>query len=196
MPKRLKELTDRQQVPLCQQVLKAKAAALAAPPALTSVYVDPEDVRRATMQTQYATLSGVERAAQDKWAMKKADDFAPCPAGFPWHRYYDPLFPGYRCDGGSHFITDGIIAEGIPGLYERESKPEPTDRIPTRGERVPPGFFGPVRPTGIDTAGQFVYHHLNPITYDHKAMEEVDPAIKKVFGWDSGYFQKLRLMTA
>jgi hypothetical protein len=69
------------------------------------------------MQSQYNSLTPCERVLQDKWAKKKADTFAPCPAGFAWERYHRDEYPGYLCGGGAHFMSDGILAEGIPGLY-------------------------------------------------------------------------------
>lgn len=57
-----------------------------------TVYRDPEDRRRAQLQTAYGTLAPAERAGQDAWATRKADEFAPCPFNFSWER--DGHYPG------------------------------------------------------------------------------------------------------
>ncbi|RYP54156.1 hypothetical protein DL770_010967 [Monosporascus sp. CRB-9-2] len=93
----------------------APSAAPGGNPSFRSVYRDAEDRRRAALQTAYATLAPGERAAQDAWAAHKADEFAPCPYSFPWLR--DGQCPGYRCAGGAHYMSDMILAEGVPGLY-------------------------------------------------------------------------------
>ena len=56
------------------------------PGGLRSAYRDPEDLRRAQLQTEYGRLSGAERAEQDVWATRKADEFAPCPYNYAWVR--------------------------------------------------------------------------------------------------------------
>jgi hypothetical protein len=101
------------------------------------VYTSPEDLRRATMQSRYHSLTPCERKLQDKWATQKADSFAPCPAGYPWERHPNPHSPGYQCRGGAHFMSDGILTEGIPGLYVygkiHEHLPD-HDRVPAKSE--------------------------------------------------------------
>lgn len=56
------------------------------------MYRNPEDLRRAQLQTTYKTLTPAERAEQDAWAKRKADEFAPCPFNFAWER--DDYYPG------------------------------------------------------------------------------------------------------
>lgn len=85
---------------------------------LRSVYRAPEDLRRAALQSAYKTLAPAERVAQDAWATRKADEFAPCPFNFPWERA-STGHAGYRCAGGAHFMSDAILAEGVPGLYAK-----------------------------------------------------------------------------
>ncbi|KAI1328783.1 hypothetical protein F5Y16DRAFT_141824 [Xylariaceae sp. FL0255] len=157
---------------------------------LRSIYQDPEDLKKAEQQLNYSNLTGGEKAKQDKWAMKKADSFAPCPAGFPWYRNPDERYPGYRCEGGKHFMSDGLLAEGIPGMYVyRNSMPgmyrlvetgSGEDRDPTPSERVIPGFYGPARPVGVDPKGIFVYYKEK---IDHRMTKKVDPLMQKALGW-------------
>ncbi|KAI1438519.1 hypothetical protein GGR50DRAFT_691049 [Xylaria sp. CBS 124048] len=150
---------------------------------LRSIYTTPEDLERATLQSVYHTLTPRERVQQDKWAMTKADWFAPCPADFPWKRCPDPRFPGYVCEGGAHFMSDGILAEGIPSLYVFCGGHEDLvghDRIPTKEEKVPPRYHGPTRPCGMDRHGKFTYFQRK---VDAEMTEAVDPAIKRALGW-------------
>ncbi|KAI0024420.1 hypothetical protein F4780DRAFT_775807 [Xylariomycetidae sp. FL0641] len=144
---------------------------------LKSVYQSPEDVRRASLQSRYGSLSAAERKKQDAWAMKKADHFAPCPASFAWRRTEEGH--GYRCEGGAHYISDATLAEGVPSLYVLANKHRDLDncsREPPEHEHVPDGFRGPVRPVGMDARGAFTY------LYDH-----VDPAQSRKAMDDWGY---------
>ncbi|KAI0598006.1 hypothetical protein F4775DRAFT_592759 [Biscogniauxia sp. FL1348] len=159
------------------------AATPTAPPPLRSVYNDPEDVRRASLQSSYATLTPVERASQDAWATRKASEFAPCPYDFAWVRH--GLMPGYACAGGAHFMSDAILAEGIPGLYVTmyaHRDLEGCDRKPPPSEQIPHGYWGPVRPVGLDSRGNFTYFKDK---VDHARSKTVDSAIGDVLGWTS-----------
>lgn len=80
------------------------AGAGAGGPTLKSVYRNPEDLRRAQMQTTYNTLTPAERADQDAWATHKADEFAPCPFNFAWER--DDHYPGVS----SALVTLRVLA--------------------------------------------------------------------------------------
>jgi hypothetical protein len=93
----------------------APSKTIAGAPALESVYQSQDDLHYARLQTIYKTLTPAQRQAQDKWAKKKASEFAPCPFNFPWVR--DEEHSGYACTGGAHYMSDTILAEGIPGLY-------------------------------------------------------------------------------
>ncbi|KAI1489309.1 hypothetical protein F5X96DRAFT_684126 [Biscogniauxia mediterranea] len=150
-------------------------------PALRSVYNDPEDLRRASLQSSYATLTPAERASQDAWATRKASEFAPCPYDFAWVRH--GMLPGYACAGGAHFMSDAILAEGIPGLYVTmyaHRDLEGCDRKPPASEQVPHGYWGPVRPVGLDSRGNFTYFWDK---VDRAKSKTVDSAIGDVLGW-------------
>ncbi|EMR64870.1 hypothetical protein UCREL1_8162 [Eutypa lata UCREL1] len=153
------------------------AGAGAGGPTLKSVYRNPEDLRRAQMQTTYNTLTPAERADQDAWATHKADEFAPCPFNFAWER--DDHYPGYRCAGGAHYMSDMILAEGVPGLYARQDCHRGLknwDRKPAELENVPPGMYGPVRPVGVDRKGKYTYFEGSvdgPLTLKRSRTEPV-----------------------
>ncbi|KAI1337525.1 hypothetical protein F5Y15DRAFT_417992 [Xylariaceae sp. FL0016] len=146
---------------------------------LRSVYQDPEDLRRAQLQSTYSTLTPAQRAEQDVWAKGKADKFAPCPMGYAWERH--PSHAGYRCKGGAHYISDGILAEGLPGLYGcgsvhldlRNAK-----RKPGKDEGVPDGYYGIIRPVGVDCRGLFTYERPN---VDEVRTASVGPVLKQLF---------------
>ncbi|KAK7749402.1 hypothetical protein SLS62_008146 [Diatrype stigma] len=144
---------------------------------LRSAYRDPEDLRRALLQTKYGTLAPAERAGQDAWATRKADQFAPCPFNFSWER--DGDYPGYRCAGGAHYMSDMILAEGVPGLYARQGCHRGLknwNRKPTKLEQVPPGMYGPVRPLGVDKKGRYTYFESavdGPLTLKRSRTEPV-----------------------
>ncbi|KAK8038221.1 hypothetical protein PG994_014988 [Apiospora phragmitis] len=80
---------------------------------LPSRWTSEVDIKAATRQVNYAKLGEEERRLQDKWAKKKADEFAPCPANYAWMRHETR----YRCVGSAHFMSDLMLAQGEPGLY-------------------------------------------------------------------------------
>ncbi|KAI1498499.1 hypothetical protein F5X99DRAFT_431721 [Biscogniauxia marginata] len=156
-------------------------SALPAASTLRSAYNDLEDVRRASLQSSYATLAPRERAEQDIWAKRKATEFAPCPFNFPWDRH--ETRPGYVCAGGAHFMSDAILAEGIPGLYITGNAHRELDgwgRKPPAQEKIPHGYFGPVRPVGVDRHGNFTYFR-NKVDYDKS--KAIDGALSDVLSW-------------
>ncbi|KAI0157560.1 hypothetical protein GGR57DRAFT_460278 [Xylariaceae sp. FL1272] len=164
-----------------------KPIAHAAPPAtkLHTLYSDPHDIKHAQKQARYHTLTPNERIAQDQWASIKAGELAPCPMGFEWHRYENEKYPGYECNAHAHFISDKIIAQGIPGMYGlpgifRHSGVNIADRVPDSSEKVPEQYYGPVRPFGVDKDGHFTYWIYE---VDEEKMREVDPAMKAALGW-------------
>ncbi|RYP50756.1 hypothetical protein DL768_003816 [Monosporascus sp. mg162] len=67
--------------------------------------------------------------------------------------------PGYRCVGGAHYMSDMILAEGVPGLCATRCHQglRNWDREPTEQEQVPPGYYGPIRPVGVDKRGKYMY---------------------------------------
>ncbi|KAI1260020.1 hypothetical protein F5Y18DRAFT_442140 [Xylariaceae sp. FL1019] len=156
-----------------------------AAPRLATLYTDPHDIEHAQRQSRYHTLTPHERIAQDQWASIKAAELAPCPMGYDWHRHEDEGYPGYECDAHAHFISDKIIAEGLPAMYGlpgifKHSGVNIADRVPDPHERVPEQYRGPVKPLGIDKDGQFSYWIYE---VDEQKMREVDPALKAALGW-------------
>ncbi|KAF4636452.1 hypothetical protein G7Y89_g1638 [Cudoniella acicularis] len=91
------------------------------------------DAAMAARQTQYQSLPPHKRAKQEEWAQNFLRNSGICPAGWQWLREG----PGYRCQGGHHFITDQLIAKGRGGFYEMN-----------RGvrEKAIPGVGSPLNP--------------------------------------------------
>lgn len=118
---------------------------------LKSIYTAPEDLAAASRQTMYDSLREEERILQDKWAKRKADQMAPCPADLLWVRH--ATHPGYRCTGGTHYVSDDMIAEGNPGVYTRRRPPAGLrdEMVPAPGDNIPQGYVGPVRPEQWDS---------------------------------------------
>ncbi|KAK7966780.1 uncharacterized protein PG986_001057 [Apiospora aurea] len=54
---------------------------------VASRWTSKADIAAATRQVNYAQLGREEKRVQDKWAKEKADQFAPCPANWPWMRH-------------------------------------------------------------------------------------------------------------
>jgi hypothetical protein len=108
------------------------------------VHTRPEDSEAAARQTDYVNLSGEEKILQDKWAKTTATDLAPCPADLLWVRHES--YPGYCCTAGMHFVSDLMIAEGIPGVYTYREPPWPVRRrMPmSSSQNVPEGMCGVV----------------------------------------------------
>jgi len=82
-------------------------------PKMPSQYKDNRDKTMASRQVNIESLPPNELAEQEKWAQQRLPEIGPCPAGFDWTRVEN----GYRCSGGSHFITHELLAAGIPGYY-------------------------------------------------------------------------------
>ena len=83
---------------------------------IKTAFTDPHDIKMASRQIQYETLSPDEQRKQEQWAQTKARQLGPCPAGYAWIR----VPGGYNCSAGSHWMTDELLAEGKGGiLYHR-----------------------------------------------------------------------------
>ncbi|RYO99280.1 hypothetical protein DL764_006850 [Monosporascus ibericus] len=138
-------------------------------PSFRSVYRDVEDRRRAALQTAYATLApgGV---AQDAWAARKAGEFAPCPYNLPWLR------------DGAHCMSDMILVEGMSGLYATRCHQglRNWDRGPTEQERVPPGYYDPIGPVGVDKRGRYAYFEKSVDCEKTSLRKQIEPT---AFGW-------------
>ncbi|PQE15111.1 hypothetical protein CJF31_00007197 [Rutstroemia sp. NJR-2017a BVV2] len=84
------------------------------PPATSSVLHTPHDHFMASRQTKINELDSVSRKEQDAWAREKISEMPDvCPQKFAYQRRGN----GYVCGGGSHFMTDELIAEGMGGMY-------------------------------------------------------------------------------
>ncbi|KAI8622969.1 hypothetical protein F5Y19DRAFT_468865 [Xylariaceae sp. FL1651] len=133
------------------------SSAAPGPTAMRSMYTDPEDLRRATLQSH-------ERSIQDRRAKVKADAFAPLPRRLPLEKDMPtPKCPGYVCEG-----------RGVPGLYVMGSWHEDLanmDCKPTKEEKVPPR----------STLDLFAYCSGD---FDLEVTMKTDPAIKSALDWD------------
>ena len=114
-----------------------------APSTARTILIEPEDAAFAQRQTQYASLSPKEQAKQEQWAQSIISRTGSCPEGFDWTRMYD----GYQCNGGHHYITDDLLAEGLGGVYALFQSNRPD-------ERWGPYYAEPSDPT--------VFHYQGP----------------------------------
>ncbi|KAI0138393.1 hypothetical protein BJ166DRAFT_598630 [Pestalotiopsis sp. NC0098] len=134
---------------------------------LASTWTSSDDLKHAERQLDYARLSRAQKDEQDRWADAKGKELAPCPANWNWLRHgLHPMaggqeYPGYVCEGGWHYIPDIIVAEGVPGLYTRGVPPTVNQRDEMKvwheNKNVPQGYWGPVRPTGQNEHGRWIY---------------------------------------
>ncbi|KAF7528215.1 hypothetical protein G7054_g10232 [Neopestalotiopsis clavispora] len=117
---------------------------------LETAYTNPADLRHAEQQLKYKSLTDEQRVLQDAWANRKGLEMAPCPNNYGWERHW--RCPGYQCSGSMHYIPDVLIAEGVPGLYTQMPPPRGLleAMTPHPSQKIPSGFFGPVRPLRQD----------------------------------------------
>lgn len=88
-------------------------------PSVRSILNSPADIQMASRQPTINQLQGAEREAQEEWAEDKLSKLdTGCPQNYGWSRRGD----GYLCDGGSHYITDALLAEGMGGLFAVKNK--------------------------------------------------------------------------
>lgn len=112
---------------------------------IKTTYTNPDDIKMATRQTQYNTLRKPEKLKQEEWAQLQIRKFGACIVGYGWHRVKE----GYRCYGGTHFIPDGILTEGIACYYEMPGEHE-TARLMKNPKMIEADgywWIGPFRPT-------------------------------------------------
>lgn len=88
---------------------------------------------------------------------------------FVMHLFYSRLAPLLSCIPKTdhvnheqwHYIPDIIVAEGVPGLYTRGVPPTVNQRDEMKvwheNKNVPQGYWGPVRPTGQNEHGRWIY---------------------------------------
>ena len=84
-----------------------------APLNVRSVLKSPEDVGMAARQTQFQSLTPQDQARQDQWARTQLAINGACPEKYAWLRRDE----GYQCEGGHHFISDELLAEGKGGIW-------------------------------------------------------------------------------
>ncbi|RDL32025.1 uncharacterized protein BP5553_09427 [Venustampulla echinocandica] len=102
-----------------------------APPAGPG-YTNPHDIEMASRQTRIESLPPHERKEQDEWVQSKLNLHSHvCPVGFLWDR----IDGGYICQGGSHRVTDELLADGRGGLYVPGFPRRGSRRIPLRHGR-------------------------------------------------------------
>ena len=82
--------------------------------ATPSIYTAPRDQYMASRQMNIAALSSEEQIRQDRWASQQLRLAGVCPLGFDWLRYES----GYRCAGGSHFVSHKSLALGVIVIQE------------------------------------------------------------------------------
>ncbi|KAK8002720.1 P-loop containing nucleoside triphosphate hydrolase protein [Apiospora arundinis] len=114
---------------------------------IASKWTSTADIEAATRQVNYEMLGAEERRMQDKWAKKKADEFAPCPMNFAWMRH--------------ETLSDLMLAQGEPGLYSTVLPwgSDPAQYMPPWNEgQIPYPYYGPIKPLGWDDRGkQWIY---------------------------------------
>ncbi|APA08922.1 hypothetical protein sscle_04g036920 [Sclerotinia sclerotiorum 1980 UF-70] len=94
-------------------------------PSVRSILHLPVDIQMASRQSTINEMKGPERKAQDEWALGKLGQLdTGCPQNYGWSRRSD----GYICDGGSHYITDLLLAEGMGGMFVVKDKHHWQDR--------------------------------------------------------------------
>jgi hypothetical protein len=121
-----------------------------APPTARNLLVDPEDLHRASRQTQYKSLRPEEQKKQDAWARSMIARTGSCPENYS----YDRIEEGYQCQGGHHVISDELLQEGRGGVYiilDRDFN--------KTNFRIGPYYERP------DTPGKFWYSGTSPLPY-------------------------------
>lgn len=90
-----------------------------------SILRTSNDIQMASRQPTINNMKGAEREEQESWALGKLGKLnTGCPQNYGWSRRSD----GYICDGGSHYITDLLLAEGMGGMFVVKNKHEWQDR--------------------------------------------------------------------
>ncbi|KAA8563753.1 hypothetical protein MFRU_024g00580 [Monilinia fructicola] len=104
---------DQQSFSSLRQPSLIRASATSAPPDARSRFKTQHDVDMASKQVRYQEMNHEEKKKQDQWVSDFIKYAGPCPAGFSWERVRE----GYVCNGGNHFCTDEVLAEGKGGFY-------------------------------------------------------------------------------
>ncbi|RAL59526.1 hypothetical protein DID88_006520 [Monilinia fructigena] len=104
---------DQQPSSSLGQPTMIRAPATSAPPNVRSRFKTQHDVDMASKQVRYQEMDHKEKKKQDQWVSDFIKYAGPCPAGFSWERVRE----GYVCNGGNHFCTDEVLAEGKGGFY-------------------------------------------------------------------------------
>lgn len=83
---------------------------------MKSTLMTEYDKKMASRQSKFETLSAKDQTEQDRWAQSQLQqNSGNCVMGYDWVR----VEGGYRCTGGSHKVTDELLAEGKGGYYCR-----------------------------------------------------------------------------
>ncbi|QSZ37720.1 hypothetical protein DSL72_008819 [Monilinia vaccinii-corymbosi] len=146
---------DQQSSPSSRQPAMMRAPATTAPPDVRSRLKTQHDVHMASKQVRYQEMNHEEKKKQDQWVSNFIKDAGPCPAGFSWERVRD----GYVCNGGNHFCTDEVLAEGKGGFYFGT---------------LAMGWWGPVY--GI----MEILHYAEAKVWEHARKQGLDPLVAPV----------------
>jgi hypothetical protein len=103
-------------------------------PPITTAYTSKHDIKMASRQILYDTLSSEEQTFQEDWVQEKIQQMAPCPYGLSWRR----IPGGYHCIGGHHYMSDKLLAKGKGGWYIRGTTIHLDDVELKRGSKHPP----------------------------------------------------------
>jgi hypothetical protein len=68
-------------------------------------------------------LSPLDRERQEKWAQSQIARSGVCPEGYDWEPS-DGFGGGYLCGGRKHFVSHGLIGEGLGGVFLWSGWPE------------------------------------------------------------------------
>ncbi|KAH8661492.1 hypothetical protein BGZ60DRAFT_530445 [Tricladium varicosporioides] len=119
--------TSKQSIFAKAQSYAPRVISIAVPPQKAqSVFQSQYDIEMAQKQTRMETLTPQEKQQQEQWAQSQLNTNASvgaCIMGFTWYRQSVKIegimTGGYRCHGGSHFVSDKLLATGQGGYYTR-----------------------------------------------------------------------------
>lgn len=137
-------LRSKEYVACCNEYPIPPLPQLNPPSYATTTLKSSYDIDMASRHTRIGDLPIVDRQKQEVWAKSQMKLVGTCPENFPWDR----MAGGFKCQAGSHFITDQLLAEGKGGILIGPWYP---------GERTP---FGPYYLDPKD--GGYHYAGTNP----------------------------------